>query len=143
MKLLIADDSTTQRVMLQAITGKWGFSPVLAENGEQALDILGKDNSPRLLLLDWEMPGVDGLEVCRKVRQREDNDAFFILLLTGRNETEDIEQGLESGANDFVAKPFNNVELKARLENGRKLVSLQKELMRANRLLEKYRKSDN
>ena len=143
MKLLIADDSTTQRVMLQAITSKWGFSPVLAENGEQALDILSKDNSPRLLLLDWEMPGVDGLEVCRNVRQREDNDAFFILLLTGRNETEDIEQGLESGANDFVAKPFNNVELKARLENGRKLVSLQKELLRANRLLEKYRKSDN
>ena len=143
MKLLIADDSTTQRVMLQAITSKWGFSPTLAENGEQALEVLRKDNSPRLLLLDWEMPGVDGLEVCRTVRQREDNDAFFILLLTGRTETEDIEQGLESGANDFVAKPFNNVELKARLENGRKLVSLQKDLLRANRLLEKYRKSDH
>ena len=143
MKLLIADDSTTQRVMLQAITGKWGFSPVLAENGEQALEILGNDNSPRLLLLDWEMPGVDGLEVCRQVRQRDDTDAFFILLLTGRTETEDIEHGLASGANDYVAKPFNNAELKARLENGRKLVSLQKELMRANRLLEKYRKTDN
>lgn len=143
MKLLIADDSTTQRIMLQAITGKWGFSPILAENGEQALEILAKDNSPRLLLLDWEMPGVDGLEVCRTIRQRGDSDAFFILLLTGRTEVEDIEQGLESGANDFVAKPFNNAELKARLENGRKLVSLQKELLRANRLLEKYRKTDN
>lgn len=143
MKLLIADDSTTQRIMLQAITSKWGFSPVLAENGEQALEILDKNNSPRLLLLDWEMPGIDGLEVCKNIRQREDNDAFFILLLTGRTETEDIEQGLNSGANDFVAKPFNNVELKARLENGRKLVCLQKELLRANRLLEKYRKSDH
>jgi len=142
LKLLIADDSMTQRVMLQSITGKWGFSPVLVENGEQALEILGKDNSPRLLLLDWEMPGVDGLEVCEHIRQREDSDAFFILLLTGRTETEDIEQGLESGANDYVAKPFNNAELKARLENGRKLVSLQKELLRANRLLEKYRKTD-
>lgn len=143
MKLLIADDSTTQRIMLQAITSKWGFSPVMAENGEQALEILDKNNSPRLLLLDWEMPGIDGLEVCKNIRQREDNDAFFILLLTGRTETEDIEQGLNSGANDFVAKPFNNVELKARLENGRKLVCLQKELLRANRLLEKYRKSDH
>jgi len=143
LKLLIADDSTTQRIMLQAITSKWGFSPVLAENGEQALEILDKNNSPRLLLLDWEMPGIDGLEVCKNIRQREDNDAFFILLLTGRTETEDIEQGLNSGANDFVAKPFNNVELKARLENGRKLVCLQKELLRANRLLEKYRKSDH
>jgi len=143
LKLLIADDSTTQRIMLQAITSKWGFSPMLAENGEQALEILDKNNSPRLLLLDWEMPGIDGLEVCKNIRQREDNDAFFILLLTGRTETEDIEQGLNSGANDFVAKPFNNVELKARLENGRKLVCLQKELLRANRLLEKYRKSDH
>jgi len=143
LKLLIADDSTTQRIMLQAITSKWGFSPVMAENGEQALEILDKNNSPRLLLLDWEMPGIDGLEVCKNIRQREDNDAFFILLLTGRTETEDIEQGLNSGANDFVAKPFNNVELKARLENGRKLVCLQKELLRANRLLEKYRKSDH
>lgn len=143
MKLLIADDSTTQRIMLQAITSKWGFSPVLAENGEQALEILARDNSPRLLMLDWEMPGVDGLQVCKNVRQREDNDAFFILLLTGRTEVEDIEQGLDSGANDFITKPFNNAELKARLENGRKLVSLQKELLRATRLLEKYRKTDH
>ncbi len=143
MKLLIADDSMTQRIMLQSITGKWGFTPILAENGEQALEVLGKDNSPHLLLLDWEMPGIDGIEVCRRVRQRDDSDAFFILLLTGRTDVADIEQGLESGANDYVAKPFNNAELKARLENGRKLLDMQKQLSRANRLLEKYRKSDS
>ena len=141
MKMLVADDSMTQRVMLQSIVSKWGFKPVLAENGEQALEILGEDRSPRLLLLDWEMPGTDGLEVCRKIRQREDADSFYILLLTGRTSDEDIVQGLESGANDFVTKPFNNAELNARLQNGRKMIDLQKQLLRANQLLEKYRQS--
>ena len=139
MKLLIADDSLTQRVMLQSIVQKWGFTPVMAENGQQALDVLSNDDCPQLLLLDWEMPGVDGLQVCKAVREREDGDQFYILLLTGRTETSDIIQGLESGANDYVAKPFENTELKARLDNGHKLIGLQSQLQRANKLLEKYR----
>jgi DNA-binding response OmpR family regulator len=139
LKLLIADDSLTQRVMLQAIVGKWGFTPVMAENGQQALDVLSSDDCPQLLLLDWEMPGVDGLQVCESVREREDGDQFYILLLTGRTETGDIIKGLEAGANDYVAKPFENAELKARLDNGHKLIGLQNQLQRANQLLDKYR----
>ena len=84
-------------------------------------------------------PGIDGIEVCKRVRERNDEDAFYILLLTGRTAEEDIVQALEAGANDYISKPFNNVELKARLKNGRKLVSLKNKLLHANQQLEKYR----
>ena len=98
MKILIVDDSLTQRVMLEAILRQWEFEPLLAEDGQQALQILSASDAPRLVLLDWEMPGLDGLEVCRRVRENQDEDPPYILLLTARSETADIVTGSVSFA---------------------------------------------
>jgi diguanylate cyclase (GGDEF)-like protein len=136
MKILIGDDSLTQRVMLEAIVKQWGFEVVLAEDGQQAWDILSGPDAPRLVLLDWEMPGLDGLEVCRRVREREDQDPPYILLLTARRETADIVTGLDAGANDYISKPFENTELHARLRVGARMLDLQRELISAREALE-------
>ena len=96
MKILIVDDSLTQRVMLEAILRQWEFEPLLAEDGQQALQILSASDAPRLVLLDWEMPGLDGLEVCRRVRENQDEDPPYILLLTARSETADIVTGMRA-----------------------------------------------
>ena len=136
MKILIGDDSMTHRVMLEAIVKQWGFEVVLAEDGQQAWDILSGPDAPRLVLLDWEMPGLDGLEVCRRVREREDQDPPYILLLTARRETADIVNGLDAGANDYIAKPFDNTELHARLRVGARMLDLQRELISAREALE-------
>jgi len=135
MKLLIAEDSMTLRLMLQAIAQQWGFDPIMAEDGVEAWEILSGDNPPRLVLLDWEMPRMDGLEVCRRVRASNTEDPPFILLLTGRSETADIVTGLEVGANDYVSKPFDNTELKARLQVGKRMLDLQQELISAKQTL--------
>ncbi len=136
MKILICDDSLTHRVMLEAIVGQWGFEAVLAEDGQQAWDILSAPDAPRLVLLDWEMPGLDGLDVCRRVRESQDRDPPYILLLTARQETADIVAGLDAGANDYIAKPFENTELHARLRVGARMLDLQRELIDAREALE-------
>jgi diguanylate cyclase (GGDEF)-like protein len=136
MKILIGDDSMTQRLMLEAIVKQWGFDAVLAEDGLQAWEILSAEEAPRLVLLDWEMPGFTGLEVCRRVRARQDEDPPYILLLTARSETTDIVAGLEAGANDYISKPFENTELRARLEVGKRMLDLQRELIDARERLE-------
>jgi diguanylate cyclase (GGDEF)-like protein len=136
MKILIVDDSLTQRVMLEAIVRQWEFEAVLAEDGQQALQILSAADAPRLVLLDWEMPGLDGLEVCRRVRENQDQDPPYILLLTARSETADVVTGLDAGANDYISKPFENTELHARLRVGARMLDLQRELIGAREALE-------
>ncbi len=128
MKLLIADDDLTSRTMLAAVARKWGFEPVVAEDGEVAWQILQGEDPPRLLLLDWMMPQLNGLELCQRIRQQDNDEPPFIILLTSRRETADIVAGLASGANDYVAKPFENAELQARLQVGRRMVNMQTQL---------------
>lgn len=130
MKLLIAEDDLTSRTMLEAVTRKWGYEPVAVENGEAAWEILQQSDSPRLLLLDWEMPKLGGTELCQRLRAEETTDPPFIILLTARSETNDIVEGLEAGANDYISKPFENAELQARLRVGRRMLDLQLELNR-------------
>ena len=136
MKILIADDSLTQRVMLEAIVKRWEFEAVIAEDGQQALQILSAPDAPRLVLLDWEMPGLDGLEVCRRVRENKNEAPPYILLLPARSETADIVAGLDAGANDYISKPFENTELHARLRVGARMLDLQRELISAREALE-------
>jgi diguanylate cyclase (GGDEF)-like protein len=136
MRILIGDDSLTHRVMLEAIVRRWGYEAVLAEDGQQAWELLSAPEAPRLVLLDWEMPGLDGLEVCRRVRARQDQDPPYILLLTARQETADIVAGLDAGANDYISKPFENTELHARLRVGARMLDLQRELISAREALE-------
>jgi len=127
LKLLIAEDDIASRSMLVAVTRKWGYEPVAVEDGEAAWNIMQSEDAPRLLLLDWEMPGLNGPELCHRVRQHQDTDPPFIILLTVRSETGDIVSGLEAGANEYIAKPFNNTELKARLQVGKRMLDLQTE----------------
>jgi DNA-binding response OmpR family regulator len=135
MKLLIAEDSATLRLMLQVVVTQWGFEPVLAEDGEEAWEILKGASPPRLVLLDWEMPKMDGLEVCRNLRRIEGENPPYVLLLTGRSDTTDIVTGLEAGANDYIAKPYENAELQARLQVGRRVLELQDKLNLARDIL--------
>ncbi|MEW5007706.1 MAG: diguanylate cyclase [Cycloclasticus sp.] len=131
MKILIADDDLTIRSILQAMTKEWGFQPCLADDGNAAWASLQQDDPPHILLLDWEMPGLDGLQLCQKIRQQVTDNPPYIILLTARNQAEDIAEGLESGANDFVSKPFKKVELQARLKVAQRVIRLQQERLRS------------
>ncbi|MFT7373896.1 MAG: two-component system cell cycle response regulator [Oleiphilaceae bacterium] len=131
MKILIAEDDPTSRIILVAIVTEWGYEPFSVEDGVQALSVLKTDDAPRLLLLDWEMPEINGLTLCKKIREKDTSDPPYIILLTGRSDTEDIVTGLKIGANDYISKPFENAELKARLQVGERMLELQDELNRA------------
>jgi two-component system cell cycle response regulator len=131
MKILVAEDDPTSRIILVSIISEWGYEPIPVADGSQALSILQTDDAPRLLLLDWEMPGINGLALCKKIREEETSNPPYIILLTARSDTEDVVTGLKIGANDYMSKPFNNAELKARLEVGKRMLGLQDELNRA------------
>lgn len=135
MKLLIADDDLTSRAMLAAVSRKWGYEPISVEDGEEAWQILQEPDAPLLLLIDWEMPRLDGLGLCRRIRQQASDNPPFIILLTSRNETDDVVAGLEAGANNYIVKPFANAELKARLQVGERMLELQGELIQTQRIL--------
>jgi two-component system cell cycle response regulator len=131
MRVLIAEDDLTSRSILTAMLKKWGYDPVVTEDGGTAWSILQRPDSPKLLLLDWDMPGMDGLEICRRLKQLNSSDPPYVILLTGRREKEDIVQGLNAGANDYVAKPYNNEELQARIRVGQRMLELQSNLVKA------------
>ncbi len=131
MRILIAEDDRTSRRMLTAVVTKWGYEPIVTEDGGAAWSALRESDRPRLVLLDWDMPVLDGLEVCRRLRVLAASDPPYVILLTGRSETGDIVNGLNAGANDYLVKPFNNEELQARLQVGRRMVELQTSLLTA------------
>ena len=128
MKTLIAEDDVTSRLALTTILQKWGYDVVATSDGAEAWAALQASDAPRLAILDWMMPGMDGVEVCRKIRQMESKRPVYIILLTALGRKEDIVTGLNAGANDYVTKPFDNNELRARLDVGRRVVDLQSAL---------------
>lgn len=128
MKLLIADDSAVIRKMLAAQVTEWGFTPVLACDGEEAWSFLIANGAPCLVLLDWEMPKLDGVSLIKRIRDNEDNEPSFIIMLTSRKEAADVAAGLDAGANDYVGKPCDFTELKARLCVGKRTLELQQQL---------------
>ncbi len=129
MEVLIADDSATSRRILEAALQKWGYDVRIARDGLAAWELLQRDDAPRMAILDWMMPGLSGPEVCRLVRQQGNNHYTYILLLTSKNEKEDLIKGLEAGADDYLTKPFDQNELKVRLGPGRRIIELQAELL--------------
>lgn len=131
MKVLLADDDLTSRTMLAAILKKSGYDPVPTAAGEAAWGMLRGSDAPMLVLLDWNMPGMDGLEVCRLIRQNESSNPPYVILLTGRGEKGDIVRGLEAGANDYISKPYDTEELQARISVGRRMMELQSNLVEA------------
>lgn len=128
MKILIAEDDLTSRTILEGALKKWGYQPVVTSDGSAAWELLQNPEAPILALLDWSMPGLDGLEVCRRVRARSTSKPPYIILLTARGEKADIVEGLEAGANDYISKPYDNDELRARIRVGQRMVELQSEL---------------
>ena len=128
MKLLIAEDDKTSRLILRSVCSKWGYDVVCVEDGQAAWDVMQADETPQLLIIDWEMPRMNGIELCQLVSEKFKQNPPYIILLTSRTETQDIVEGLKAGANDYIAKPFNNDELKVRISVGRRMIELQDEL---------------
>ena len=128
MKLLIAEDDAMSQIMLKAMVAKAGYDPILTDDGLSAYEVLSKPDAPKLAILDWMMPGMDGVEVCRKVRAINTSDPPYLILLTSRDNREDIVKGLKSGANDYIVKPYDVEELQVRIGVGRKVVDLQASL---------------
>ena len=131
MRILTAEDDVTSRNILSAMLRKWGFDPVATEDGNAAWAALQLPDAPKLVLLDRNMPGMEGLEVCRRLRRRESSNPPYVILLTDRGEKGDIVQGLEAGANDYVSKPYDNEELQARIRVGQRMLELQTRLLEA------------
>ncbi len=131
MKVLVAEDNPTMQIMVGGILKRWGHEPVPAADGEEAWQILQQPDAPRIALLDWEMPRMDGVEVCRRVRAREKEDSkyTYVIMLTSRSEKQEIVTGIDAGADDYVIKPFDQYELRARMRTGRRIIDLQMELM--------------
>lgn len=140
MKILIAEDEPISRLALEATVPQWGFSPIAVGDGVDALNILtAYDGAPHLAILDWMMPGIDGIEVCKAVREAVMPVSPYILMLTTRTEQQDIIDGLRAGADDYVRKPFDRVELQARLQVGLRVIRLQLQLLDRVRELEEGR----
>ncbi|MBN1320103.1 MAG: diguanylate cyclase [Thermoleophilia bacterium] len=142
MRALVADDDTASRLLLQRMLTKWGYDVVTASEGEEAWSILTSDNSPDLAVLDWMMPGLDGVEVCRRVRALDLSSPPYLILLTSRGDKQDIATGLESGASDYVQKPFDHDELRARLLVGRRFAELNSKLLETQRELQRQALTD-
>jgi two-component system cell cycle response regulator len=124
--VLIAEDDSVCRMILQTWLKTWRYRVVVVKNGIEAWDVLQQEGSPELLILDWVMPGIDGLELCRRIRQRQQN--AYILLVTANDKKQEVVNGLEAGADDYLTKPFDPDELRARLRVGQRMLSLHRQL---------------
>jgi putative two-component system response regulator len=125
VRILIAEDSVFYRHLLAGTLTEWGYEAVSACNGEEAWKVLQEENAPKLAILDWMMPGMDGLEVCRRVRAMQNPEPTYLIVLTAREGKENIVKALQGGADDYITKPFDREELRARLQVGLRIVGLQ------------------
>jgi diguanylate cyclase (GGDEF)-like protein len=128
MQILVAEDSTVSQRLLKRILDKWGYDITLVDNGNDAWLALQEPDAPSLAILDWIMPGLSGPEVCRKIRQNPQTSDTYAILLTAKEGKASIIEGLEAGADDYIAKPFNNDELRARIHVGERVLRLREEL---------------
>jgi two-component system, cell cycle response regulator len=135
MKLMIAEDDPSLRNLLKLYLTRWGYDVIVTQDGNEAWQTLLSEDAPRLVLMDWMMPGMDGVEICRKVRAELKEPYTYIILLTGQHRDQDIVDGMESGADDYITKPFNHNELRVRLRAGRRILELQDELLAAREIL--------
>ena len=124
MRILIADDDRVTRRMLEVLLSEWGYETVVACDGLHAWEMLQTADAPKLAILDWVMPGLEGLEVCRKVRQLSNRQQAYLILLTVKGNSRDIVAGLRGGADDYITKPFDLEELQARVQTGFRIVEL-------------------
>jgi diguanylate cyclase (GGDEF)-like protein len=135
MKILIAEDDPVSRRLLEAKLVKWGYDVVVTCDGDEALKALRTKDAPKLAILDWMMPGVDGVEICGMMRREAREPYIYIILLTALHRDEDLVAGMEAGADDYITKPFIANELRVRLRAGRRIIDLQNELINAREAL--------
>ncbi|MCJ7544278.1 MAG: response regulator transcription factor [Phycisphaerae bacterium] len=128
MKILVADDDAVYCSLLERMLTQWDYQVVTVHDGQEAMDVLRGNDPPRLVILDWLMPGMDGFEVCRTVRQMSPEGDFYIILLTGSRQKEEIIKVLVAGADDYLLKPFDPMDLKIRLRAARRILDLQSAL---------------
>jgi diguanylate cyclase (GGDEF)-like protein len=128
--VLVVEDSAVYRDMLASCLRQWGYDVTVAEDGMQAWEILQNNNAPSLLVIDWILPGLDGIELCRRIRNRQTAPYPYIVLLTAQDEKQNLIEGLNAGADDYLTKPFDENELRARLRSGARILSLQGQLLR-------------
>lgn len=143
MKILLADDEPALRQLLEETLTRWGYEVVVARDGNEAYQILLSENAPKLALLDWKMPGIEGTEICRLIRKNEEELYTYIILLTSLQRDEDLVAGMEAGADDYIIKPFKHNELRVRLRAGRRIIELQYELLSAREILHKKATHDS
>lgn len=143
VRVLIADDSVVSRHVLFATLVKWGYEVIVASDGVEAWNILQREDAPTLAVLDWMMPGLTGPEVCRMLRQKSKEPYTYVLLLTSKNLKEDLIEGMDAGADDYVIKPFEQQELKVRLRSGTRIVKLQAELLATREALREQASHDS
>jgi serine/threonine protein kinase len=124
MKILIAEDNPLWRATLKRNVELWGHDPVVAENGAEAWEILRREDAPRLAIIDWEMPGMDGIDVCRRVKRDPEQPFTYVMMLTSRDAQDDMVTGLDAGADDYLTKPIESALLRSRLAAAERIVNL-------------------
>lgn len=129
MKILIAEDDITSRGMLRALLFKQGHDVIETRDGAAAWSVMSGPDAPRLAILDWVMPEMDGVDLCRRIRAEKIEPPPYLLLLTVRGETADIVEGLSAGADDYLIKPFNPEELRVRVDVGRRMTEVQDQML--------------
>lgn len=136
MRILIAEDSLVARRLIETTLRRWGYDVLVACDGSDAWQVLEAGEPPPLAIVDWVMPKMDGPELCRRIRQTQGTSSMYVILLTAKGMREDIVAGLDAGANDYLVKPFDPGELRARVDVGRRIVELQRDLADRVRELE-------
>jgi diguanylate cyclase (GGDEF)-like protein len=131
MKILIAEDELVFRHLLEETLSRWGYEVIVSRDGNEAHQILISENAPQLAILDWKMPGMEGIDICRKIRKGAGESYTYMILLTSQQRDEDLVIGMEAGADDYIIKPFKYHELRVRLRAGRRIIELQNELLAA------------
>jgi CheY-like chemotaxis protein len=128
MRILVAEDDKTSRRLLEATLAREGYDVVPASSGDEAWERLHEEAAPRLALLDWMMPGLDGIEICRKLRRENRPSYVYLILLTTKTRPEDVVHGLEAGADDYLTKPYDPQELRWRIKGGERILVLEEAL---------------
>jgi len=134
MRILIAEDDTIARTLLERKLTEWGYQVVSTVDGNEAWKELQRADAPKLVVLDWMMPGMDGVEVCRRLRQVETNLPAYVIFLSARDDNKDIVEGLDTGADDYITKPFESSELQSRINVGRRIIKFQAALAENEKL---------
>ncbi|MCI5141587.1 MAG: response regulator [Candidatus Electrothrix sp. ATG1] len=138
MKLLIADDELSTRTLLRSCVAKWGYTVIEAGDGLEAMTFLRSQDPPRIAVLDWMMPGLDGVEICSRLHEQPNEQLTYTILLTCKTDKEDAIHALNQGAHDFLSKPVHVGELQSRIKVGKRLVETNDRLVELDQLKDRF-----